>query len=245
MERHRTHQIDDEAERILKSKLGTCYVLRKQTPDYGIDFRVDIFEPTEATDPADPFSNKRATGRCFAIQLKGTEQLRRSGDVISFRVERKHLEYYADCERQPVFLIVVDVRHGGAYWLFLQQYMAQNEGVKWRDQETVTLYLPMQNTLENHAVFHAVVEGAIGHMSRVAPEDAIRAEQARLEALDDRFKIKITASESGRTIQILAHRETDLNFSISGPDAHAKADHLFRGKEITFLPGELSREPDS
>ena len=49
MKRPWTHEIDEEAMRILKSFLPAAWVVNEQHPDYGKDFLVEIVEDQELT----------------------------------------------------------------------------------------------------------------------------------------------------------------------------------------------------
>src|SRR5216684_8467377 len=99
MKRPRTHEIDEEAMRILKSSLPVAWIVSEQHPDYAKDFLVEIVEDQELT------------GVNFFIQLKGEESAKPvdEGRFVSFPLKKKHAIYYADKLRQPLFLVVVDV----------------------------------------------------------------------------------------------------------------------------------------
>jgi hypothetical protein len=66
------------------------------------------------------------------VQLKGTEGLNYvdGGKAISFPMERRHLTYYANEVKLPVFLVVIDVKSNSGFWLFTQQYLSTT--LTWR-----------------------------------------------------------------------------------------------------------------
>jgi hypothetical protein len=43
-QRSEQHLIDQEGERLLRSKLPSHWVLREYRPDYGLDFALEIFK---------------------------------------------------------------------------------------------------------------------------------------------------------------------------------------------------------
>jgi hypothetical protein len=134
MKRPEEHEIDTAAERLFESVLPSSWVARRQEPDYGIDYIVDVF--TEGV----------ATGIQFATQLKGSRSVRCRDGVVTFPLQTKHLAYYVDKVRLPVFLVRIDIAGGIAYWVFLQQYAMETlSGIKWRQQKSVTIRVPTIN----------------------------------------------------------------------------------------------------
>lgn len=101
MERTRNHIIEDESENILKMLIPSEWVLRKLSPDYGIDYMVEIFK------------QNKATGAHFFLQLKGTDKRSIKG-VISFQLSKKHIDYYAKLSL-PLLLVYVSVKTGDVW----------------------------------------------------------------------------------------------------------------------------------
>ncbi len=64
MNKHRTHQIDDLAQRFLRDALPPTWVPNEQHRDYGKDYLVEIGE-----------DNGDLTGSSFYVQLKGQEKM--------------------------------------------------------------------------------------------------------------------------------------------------------------------------
>ena len=138
MKRPRQHEIDTAAQRLFESFLPTSWVVRKQEPDYGMDYDIEIFE------------NEEPTGISFYIQLKGTAKLDCKHNEVKFTFETDKLAYYIDKVNKPVFIVLVDIENKGCFWLFAQNYIKEilsKEKTEWRAQKTVTLYFLTNNTL--------------------------------------------------------------------------------------------------
>jgi len=105
MKRNRQHIIEDESETILKSLIPSEWVLRKLSPDYGIDYNVEIFE------------NNESTGVHFFVQLKGTDKKSSDGN-ISFRLDKKYIDYFGKVSI-PILFVYISVKSNIAWakWL--------------------------------------------------------------------------------------------------------------------------------
>lgn len=141
MKRPKSHQIDTQAQRILLSKLPPSWVAREQSPDYGIDYEIQVF------------NNDKPAGVWFRIQLKGKENCRETEDSIAISFETDTIEYYLSKVPFPVFLIVVLVQKEEIYWLFLQKYaneILKVENPEWMKQDSVTIRIPKTNRYNNN-----------------------------------------------------------------------------------------------
>ncbi len=63
MKRPRQHIIETISKKAFEEIIPDEWVYRELTPDYGIDYQVEIF------------NNEEATGKSFFVQLKGTDGL--------------------------------------------------------------------------------------------------------------------------------------------------------------------------
>jgi hypothetical protein len=100
----------------------------KPQPDkVGLDLRVDLLED-------------RHPQVSFYLQIKGMGQQTRkaeiqpttASDTLSKALELEHLDYYMKLP-MPVFLVVVDVVEGLAYYVHAQRYVIENlVGDDWR-----------------------------------------------------------------------------------------------------------------
>lgn len=156
MKRPEQHETDTIAQRIFNSNIPPAWVARRQDPDYGIDYDVEIFE------------NQSPTGIIFSVQLKGTRSPEYSQDVIKFSFETDKLIYYCDRVKKPVFLVLVDVSEENAYWLFTQQYARERldpTNPKWRQQKTVTLEVPVANHfIDSPDAFKEIVKKSVEYI---------------------------------------------------------------------------------
>lgn len=96
MNRTRNHIIEDESEHLLRGTVPTEWVVRKLSPDYAIDYLVEVFKDSQAT------------GEHFFIQLKGTDKSDKQGR-ISYQLDRKYIEYYAKLSL-PILLVYCSVK---------------------------------------------------------------------------------------------------------------------------------------
>src|SRR4051794_40378527 len=148
MNKHRTHQIDDLAQRVLRDALPPAWVPNEQTNDYGKDYLVEIGE-----------DNGDLTGSSFYVQLKGQERADISvdGQWVKFSLETKYAAYYLDRIKDlPVFLVVVDVTLKRGWWLFLQPVLEADQ--VWRGQDSTTISIPTTNDIAETAPLREAVE---------------------------------------------------------------------------------------
>ena len=82
------------------------------------------------------------------FQLKATDRLKRTSDrsAVVFRLDRGDLESWL-VETFPVILVVYDARAGLAYWLYLQAYFEEKNGLPVKSGKSVTVHLPIANVL--------------------------------------------------------------------------------------------------
>ena len=95
---HTTFEIDRMAQNIFNDSLPPSWLTRKQDPDIHIDYFVEISKES------------KPSGITFGVQLKGTNSPRYSKNQIKISIKTKHLSYYLDKVKQPIFLVVVDVK---------------------------------------------------------------------------------------------------------------------------------------
>lgn len=243
MERARSHLIDEAAEEIFRGVIPKAWVARKETPDYGIDFRVQIFEPKNPAAHADIFTPSVPTSERFAVQVKGIEDPKGDALIIKHRLETNPLEYYIDIEPEPVLLVVVDVHRREAFWVFLQKYVDDNlnDGT-WRSQEKVTIIVPRSNRLVCDEAFRSQINLAIKYVSLRKPQNistAILAEQERLEKIDPRFNVKMSIDESGVNRRYTLKPSATINWRFDFGGDMSRHEDFVRGKQVPFSPGEI------
>lgn len=141
--RTREHVIADISVNFLERKVlsRSHQLFRMPQPEYGTDAIMFHFAPDGA------FENGQVQ-----FQAKATDKLKftRSGEFISVVVDEGHLHHWYMEVDHPVILIVFDASNERAYWHDVQSYVEENAIVPTR--ETVTLHVPVKNTLTAYAV---------------------------------------------------------------------------------------------
>ncbi|XXY48547.1 DUF4365 domain-containing protein [Sorangium sp. So ce269] len=243
MERSRSQQIDEEAQLIFMRLKPRGWVAREDRPDYGIDYRVQVFERKDPSSCGDLFAPTVAVSDRFAVQLKGKERVPAKGAYVTYPLETHHLKYYVDVETDPVFLIVVDVMTEDAFWVFTQKYAEEELGdANWRSKNAITIRLPRANLLRFDEGFLQMIRRSIEYMATrrpVAINSAMVAAQRKLERLDPRFDVELTAEVGHltRRFTLKPSATMDCRFDFSA-DGERGRDFLL-GKQVRFLPGEV------
>jgi hypothetical protein len=233
-----SHQTDDAAKVVFRDLLPKEWAVQELAPDYGIDFRVEVFESC------------RSTGEVFLVQLKGSTRLRRSGRGARLHVTHSlraaNLTDYVDQNREPVFLVVADVTKREAFWVFLQGYAESNAlGSGWRRKRNVTIRIPTVDALASTAKLRDAVACARRSMADKypgTPPAAIRAAKAEAEALDPRLSVDVRADATGTHYTLNAKQPFTFTLTAKGePDELVRkmADLVDRGLPVGFGPNEL------
>jgi hypothetical protein len=232
--RPKTHQTAEKAEGIFKRTLPESWIPRGQSPDYGIDYVVEIVE------------GESLTGLKFAVQLKGKKNLRKAGSNVCFSMETEHLAYYVDKERQPIFLVLIDVSNEIGYWIFLQKYMLYDLNVDdWRLKKTVTIRIPEKNLLSDIDSLHKAIQKAEEFMGGLRPsaiETAVQAEVAHKQSLDTRFAIGLTLEKGGRHYHLTAKETVKFKLSIKAEKTQIKEivhDFIDRGVPVQLSADQI------
>lgn len=95
MKRPRQHIIETISKKAFENIIPDEWVLRELSPDYGIDYQIEIFSEGEAT------------GKSFFVQLKGTDSSPKKGK-ITYYLENATIEYYSKTIT-PILFIVYSV----------------------------------------------------------------------------------------------------------------------------------------
>lgn len=235
MKRHRNHQIDELAQRVLRDALPPTWVLNEQHNDYGKDYLVEIGE-----------DDGQLTGSGFYLQLKGQEEATFSADgtLVKFSLDSKYAKHYLDDIKDlPVFLVVVDVGQQKGWWVFLQPVLDADEA--WRNQDSITIRLPADNQITETAQFRKAVEEAKKWMRLHHPEsihESVIAHKERVKRTDPRFDVAVSLVDDKPNFTLLAKEKVPLTFRFSGdPEELRKklSDLMDRGALVGFEPGEV------
>lgn len=152
-QRHKNHIIETKSIQIIENILPKEWVIRKFSPDYGIDLSVELFE----SDSENSFST---LGEYLFIQVKGTESISiinrtledgETINVINYQLETTEI---ATVERigsaLPVLLFIVDVRSERIYFVCLNDYIEKvlwQEDSNFYEKKSKVIYVPVQNCL--------------------------------------------------------------------------------------------------
>lgn len=109
-------------------------------PDYGLDYKVTIFE------------NREITEHYFFVQLKATDSIDINGGYINFDMDvDKHLTFYLQLN-VPVLLVLFDAQSHRAYWINIHRYCWEDLDINkpdWRFQKYRRLKILEDNEMVN------------------------------------------------------------------------------------------------
>jgi hypothetical protein len=237
LERADTSVIDQQAKNAFNCFIPAEWVRNELKEDYGKDFLVDLAK------------RGGPVKECFFVQLKGTEVFSfvEDGKAITIRMEKRHLTYYANEVKLPVFLIVIDVKAKTGYWLFTQQYLATN--LTWKETDTHSVRIPTTNKFPDNDKLADAVRRAMDWMviSQRKPLGEQVAERIReLQAKDSRVKVTLKYSELEELIRLDATEPIPLKLGLRPRSkrrlVRMRTDLLDRGVPVKFDPGEITIE---
>jgi tetratricopeptide (TPR) repeat protein len=170
--RTRAHVLETLSRQHVESILPTEWVCRRVEDDYGLDMRVEIV------------SGESVSGREFAVQLKGTDRLKTSGDDVLHSCKVSTAHYFLQ-RPEPVMYVVYDAQEDAAYWLWVQPYLRGLDDASpgWRERKEVRVRIPRANRLTREAVpliagyvqaWWARVMVVVGQEYPASPADAPR-----------------------------------------------------------------------
>jgi hypothetical protein len=175
-------ETEQQAELILRSLLPSRWLWRKQSPDFFVDYDIETIDCGELT------------GFHFALQVKGTKK--RSAEKLRLRMQRKHLKYYRDKARLPVFIAFVDVIRKKAYWVFAQRYLREQAGRSdVDDKKRLTLKLDTKDSFSDLDRFKDALRKAELYMQELypsSPQAAVSARKEELQALDPDIDVDVS-----------------------------------------------------
>ena len=140
----------------------------------------------------------------------------------------------------------LDVKKKIGYWVFMQKYVSEKlTGENWRDKNKKTIRIPVSNLLSDTTSLKKAVIDADRYMMALhpaSPVESIRTQRMRVENIDSRFKIDVSATEKGINYKLYAKEPVSCFMKISGQqkDLAPKIDDLIgRGLPVRFEPGEI------
>ncbi len=136
-----SEESENELRRLFTKRNG--FILRQESPDYGVDFNVEV---------ADDHS---PTGKLFAIQLKSQENAviidSNNERFVSLQFKTSRLGYLY--RRKPMYGIIVlyDVKTGKSYFDYVEHFITrlndERGSYDWRDNDSVSIHFPIENIL--------------------------------------------------------------------------------------------------
>lgn len=198
-----TREINKIAQNIFHDSIPPAWLIRGQEPDYHIDYFVEIAD------------KKGPTGTVFGIQLKGTASPKYAKNHIKLFMKTKHISYYLDKVKQPIFIIIIDIINKIGYYSFIQEWLNGPINKNWRNAKTMAINIPCDNLINDAENFRKAIYHAENYMRDLWPSSIIASinyEKNRLKNLDPRFKISVSHID-GHTRYGLRPKE-NINFKI-------------------------------
>jgi hypothetical protein len=200
-------ETEQKAELILRSLLPARWLWRKQSPDFFVDYDVETIDCGELT------------GFHFALQIKGTRKS--SSEKLRLRMQRKHLKYYRNKARLPVFIAFVDVVKKQAYWVFAQKYLREQVGRSdVDDKKRLTLKVDRKDSFSDLERFKDTLRKAELYMRELypgSPRAAVSAREEELQALDPDIDVAVSF-ERGEKLTFTSRKPISLQLTGRGAD---------------------------
>ena len=156
MKRPVAHEIETRSRQVFERSIPPGWVARSQTPDYGVDYDVEVFKA------------ETSTGVTFKIQLKGSERLLLGQDHfhIGYALETDSAKYLCEELTTPTILAVVDLATETVYWTApqLDKDLRARLGTAIKEgKKSLVAHVPVANTLPptTDALLNAVADAQI------------------------------------------------------------------------------------
>lgn len=217
---------------ILRSLLPPTWIIRPQSPDFHIDYLVEITTGGELT------------GINFGIQLKSW-QCRKKNSAPTYPLKTKHLVYFTEKSTFPVFLVRIDIVAQVGYWVFTQRLGDEIGIERLKKQKSVRICFSPNDTLNDLSAFEKSIGTAVRYMRDKHPGSihaALKNRRKELEAKDDRISVEITATESEQHIIIQPKQDIEFSFSINHADPGTAAkvrDFIENGADLNIKASQL------
>lgn len=139
--------VEGQSRTIFEDAMGPWRVTAWHAHDYGIDSIVEIAIPRWAQ------PGYHASGKRFAVQLKGTEA-KTDGKTLSVDVTIGQLGSWLESIEQVVFA-VVQVAERKIYWRWIDEKLVDELSARnpaWPGQETVSISIPTERVLDDSSL---------------------------------------------------------------------------------------------
>lgn len=227
-----SHEIDQIAQNTFRNSIPPAWLKREQHPDFFLDYYIEIFKDNEPS------------GSIFAVQLKGQELPKISNNYVKYSMKKKHLHYYQEKAKFPVFLFVVDVVNKKCWYLFLQKYLQDAiSNNKWNGKKGLTVNIPIDNDAANHVKLLRSIQDAELFMNNLRPgsiDAAIDKATSKYTKIDNRFEVGVEVKNKATKYVISPKPGVDVDVRVAFHTTNEKLDDLLgRGKQVEFSPNEL------
>ncbi|UPO99048.1 DUF4365 domain-containing protein (plasmid) [Cetobacterium somerae] len=129
---------------------GKCINLkwkyRQYDQDNDVDGEIEIFEEEES------LLKNITKSNYIKVQLKAQQKVDKNEKFVRFSLKTKFIKFIKECQ-VPLILIVYDESEEKGYWVFLQRYYRENNLDESLNQLEKTIYIPIENTLEDIDLF--------------------------------------------------------------------------------------------
>lgn len=116
MKRPQQHITETTSRKAFENLCPDEWVLREQSPDYGLDYSVEIFK------------NNKSTGNIFFVQLKGTEK-NVANDTLKISIKLSQLEYYESI-LLPILFIAYSLKEKKFWGIWINDFYQQRSKSK-------------------------------------------------------------------------------------------------------------------
>jgi hypothetical protein len=224
------YEIDQSAIKFFLRCLPNDWLPRKQDPDFFVDYEVETVEQGEPT------------GLKFAAQVKGYEDV--SGKrPLSYSFNTKHLLYYLERSKHPVFLFLINVTASEGYWLYAQKHLKEMASQKaLANQSSLTLHFNGGDSLSNFTKFRCLLPEAEKFARDLHPGSIWAASQKRkaeLESKDPRCSVSVSVKDGVEHITILPKESHSFEMRVSSKNIEGWQNFTERGTEVKVERGEV------
>jgi hypothetical protein len=227
-----TRKIDRRAQKVFQNLLPDEWLPREMKPDIHVDYSVEIADQ-------DP------TGETFYVQLKGREKPRYKGNKIKLRMKNKHLTYYLNKLKLPVFIVIVDTKDEKAFWVFIQECLRAHPNIDLSSGDSTDIEIPLDNDLSDTSRLISAVQSAETFMRELWPSSVHAAAQhtkQRYEQIDRRFIAEVGYADGNTTCVFRAKEPVEISLGFDPSDMTKKkmVDVFERGVPTRFTANEIT-----
>ena len=224
--------INNVAMSLVSGWFSHGWILQLQEPNYHEDYVIERVDAGELS------------GAKIAAQLKGHATVKFKDGSWSEVMETKHLRYYAEKVRMPVFLFIADTTKHRGHYLFLQQWLdANTTSDQLVKQKKVSVRVPFANDLEDQPQFAAAVEAALAYMAKRNPgtvEDAIASESGKIAAIDPRWDVRLDVVNGAKNFTLQPKQDVTAKLSVKAESVEKLRELVEWGKNISLSGSEVS-----